>query len=76
MTVCFLNFREKYQGRLYYHIPYSRGVQWSTIFTKLESNRDALDIESYNIRQLGLDHVFRKFVQSQLQDARLGEADM
>lgn len=48
-------------------------MRWSAIFTKLEVNRDSLDIESYNLRQLGLEHVFRKFTQSQVQDARVEE---
>lgn len=66
-----LFYRQNYQGRLYYHIPFMRGMRWSVMFTKLESIRSTLEIESYNIRQLGLDHVFRKFTQSQLQDLRL-----
>lgn len=68
---CFTTFRENYQGRLYYHIPYIRGLRWSSMFAKLESIRIPLSIESYNLRHLGLDHVFQKFTQSQLRDLRL-----
>lgn len=64
-------FRENYQGRLCYQIPMLRGLRWSSMFAKMESVREQLDIESYILKQLGLDHVFRTFTQSQLQDHRL-----
>lgn len=63
--------RENYQGRLCFLIPMLRGLRWSSMFAKMESVREALDIESYVLKQLGLDHVFRTFTQSQLQDPRL-----
>lgn len=40
------------------------------MFTKIESVRAALEIESYNLRQMGLDTVFKRFTQYQLQDVR------